>query len=534
MASVSSLALIPAFYPSVLGDEVEKYDSAKGRWSLQRGAACIACRKKKHKCDGQRPVCGRCLRAGTAPDCVYSVPKARAQTLQNKLRDLETQIQVLSTTAAATPNRTTNLSALEPLPFRAPKPWLMKNPAPLGYWWEHDELPVPLRDYLLSIFIQNRRSITFEFNVPRLQQQVALPPTDLDSLHPAFTNAIYMAACHFGPEDLSKYEPVFLRRVQRSLYACLESADKLFDFIRAYALMAMYYYFKGRLTEGHFHGSAAMRFAMACGLHRITPHNPSPSGLLNPPKDDIELGDRIHTFWYLFISDRGGCLWCGLPQSIADEEIETAWPRLMEDYEEGNVWGGEYSSLCEFLGDSEDAASGSSDTVFCQRMKGIVLMERATRLVNQAKQEAPMSDKLAKKFQALRRTTIQFLDSLSSSPAQFEPLDLWHAYLLACSSAHGASILINTTYIDDSGACHKRCISSAGAVVSIVHLLSEADLLRFPGLGWINAFDVLVAERKRIKRLSLPGLKGVEAQLGILRGAMAQLAKFYPTVWNLI
>ncbi|KDQ16049.1 hypothetical protein BOTBODRAFT_31130 [Botryobasidium botryosum FD-172 SS1] len=530
MASISSFALVPALHPSALDEELEKYDSTTGRWSLQRGAACTACRKKKHKCDAQRPICGRCLRAGAISDCVYgSVPKSRAQTLQHKLRDLEGKIQILTAAlSAATPNHTTRVPALPSLPLRAPKPRLTKNPAPLGYWCEQDEIPAPLRDYLLSIFIQNRRPITFEFNVPRLQEQVALPPDNPGSLHPALKNAIYMTACHFGPANLSTYEPVFLRRVRRSLYTSLETLDRLFDFIRAYALMAMYYYFKGRLIEGHFHASAAMSFAMACGLHKITPQNPSNPSLLNPPKDDIELGDRIHTFWFLLIADRGGSLWCGLPQSLADEEIETAWPRPVEDYEKGNIWGGEYSSLCEFLGDSEDAASGSSDTVFCQRMKGIVLMERATRLVNQAKQEDPMDGELAKKFLALRRTTTQFLNSLPSSPARFEPQDLWHACLLACSSAHGASLLIDTTYIDDSDACHKRRMSSAGAVVSIVHLLSEANLLRFPGLGWINAFDVLIAERKRIKRLSLPGLKEVEAQLAILRGAMARLAEFYP------
>jgi len=278
---------------------------------------------------------------------------------------------------------------------------------------------------------------------------------------------------------------------------------------------------------------AAARFAIGCGLNRITPQNPSVLGLLHPPRDNIELGDRIHTFWFLLIVDRGGSLWCGLPQSLTDGEIDTAWPRPVEDYEQGNIWGGRYTSIYNFFADNPRTVCAPSDTVFCQRMKGVILMERAAKLVDQAKHEDPMSSKLSKEIQALRETVTHFIRSLPSSPARFEPQDIWHASLLARSSAYGALMLIDGIFAKHSLECHQRRLSSARAVVAAVQLMTNEDFLHLPlllGLGWITAFDALTDERKRLKQLSMPELNEVQAEIDLMLGAMIRLAAFYPTM----
>ncbi|KDQ16052.1 hypothetical protein BOTBODRAFT_266530 [Botryobasidium botryosum FD-172 SS1] len=389
-----------------------------------------------------------------------------------------------------------------------------------------------MKSYLLAIFIRSRRPIALEFNVSRLQEQAALPPDHPHSLHPALMNAIYMLACHYGSGSLSAYEPIFLKRVRISLYQSLSIGDRLFDFVRAYALTGLYYYYKGRLSEGHFHTSAAARFAIGCGLHKITPRNPSILGLLDPPRDNIELGDRIHTFWFLFIVDRGGSLWCGLPQSLTDKEIDTAWPRPVEDYEKGNPWGERYTSVRSFLTDDPRTICGPSDTVFCQRMKGIILMEHAAKLADRAKQ-VPMSLKLAARIQALRETATYFIDSLPLSPGRFEPVDLWHASLLARTSAHGALMFIDGISAEGSLECRQRRLYSARAVAATVRLMINEDFLHLPlllGLTWFTAFDALKAEQKRLKRLSMPELKEVEDELDLMLKAMVRLSAFYPTM----
>lgn len=64
---------------------------------LQRGSACLSCRKRKMKCDGSRPVCQQCSRANRAADCEYDdgKTKTRTQILQEKIQRLESRIHEL-------------------------------------------------------------------------------------------------------------------------------------------------------------------------------------------------------------------------------------------------------------------------------------------------------------------------------------------------------------------------------------------------------------------------------------------------------
>lgn len=57
---------------------------------------CLACRRRKTKCDGVKPVCQRCARLGG--ECVYDPPERTPQTvrLQTRLRKLENELRSLS------------------------------------------------------------------------------------------------------------------------------------------------------------------------------------------------------------------------------------------------------------------------------------------------------------------------------------------------------------------------------------------------------------------------------------------------------
>jgi hypothetical protein len=70
-------------------------------------------------------------------------------------------------------------------------------------------------------------------------------------------NAIYLLGCHYAPGgSLAHLEPMFLSKARASLAESLEHADRLKDFLFASALLACYFYFKGRLLEGQHHNSA--------------------------------------------------------------------------------------------------------------------------------------------------------------------------------------------------------------------------------------------------------------------------------------
>ncbi|KAI0737938.1 fungal-specific transcription factor domain-containing protein [Daedaleopsis nitida] len=65
--------------------------------ALQRGMACLCCRKRKMKCDGARPVCAQCSKASRADECSYYEKKrtSRTQLLQAKITKLEARLREL-------------------------------------------------------------------------------------------------------------------------------------------------------------------------------------------------------------------------------------------------------------------------------------------------------------------------------------------------------------------------------------------------------------------------------------------------------
>ncbi|KAF5373124.1 hypothetical protein D9758_001483 [Tetrapyrgos nigripes] len=64
---------------------------------LQRGLACLSCRKRKLKCDGKKPVCTSCIKMKRAEECEYEDrrQKSRTQKLKEKLSKLEERIKEL-------------------------------------------------------------------------------------------------------------------------------------------------------------------------------------------------------------------------------------------------------------------------------------------------------------------------------------------------------------------------------------------------------------------------------------------------------
>lgn len=73
------------------------------------------------------------------------------------------------------------------------------------------------------------------------------------------------------------------------------------------SMLGLYYYFKGRLLEGHIHTAHATRFAMTLEVHkldsRIFHEEPTiSSGRVFGverwrPQDALELGEAINLWW---------------------------------------------------------------------------------------------------------------------------------------------------------------------------------------------------------------------------------------------
>ncbi|KAI0648376.1 hypothetical protein C8Q79DRAFT_999736 [Trametes meyenii] len=82
--------------------------------ALQRGMACLCCRKRKMKCDGARPVCAQCSKANRASECQYYEKKrtSRTQLLQAKITKLEARLRELE--AEQTPEPSSSSASQSP------------------------------------------------------------------------------------------------------------------------------------------------------------------------------------------------------------------------------------------------------------------------------------------------------------------------------------------------------------------------------------------------------------------------------------
>ncbi|KAG9100000.1 hypothetical protein FRC06_004639 [Ceratobasidium sp. 370] len=86
---------------------------------LQRGSACLSCRKRKLKCDAARPACRKCLTAGRPDECVYDdgKQKTRTQLLQEKVKELEEKLLSLESTNGASEDGSVEESPDQPPPL---------------------------------------------------------------------------------------------------------------------------------------------------------------------------------------------------------------------------------------------------------------------------------------------------------------------------------------------------------------------------------------------------------------------------------
>ncbi|KAG9076957.1 hypothetical protein FS749_011202 [Ceratobasidium sp. UAMH 11750] len=204
--------------------------------ALQRGSACLTCRRRKLKCDANKPACTSCVRTGRSQTCSYDdgLPKSRVQILTGKVRDLEEKILAMESARNGSPagpshqEQSTPASSADTLPylpmmptgdavafdlFSPPGPaqdldtWkslatgtsglvdlaatlaiptqlpfprqsVLDNLQKLTPWWEQDEVPSGMQHHLLGIFLPRRWEVGTEIDVSRLWASLSEPPAN--------------------------------------------------------------------------------------------------------------------------------------------------------------------------------------------------------------------------------------------------------------------------------------------------------------------------------------------------------------------
>ncbi|KDQ09055.1 hypothetical protein BOTBODRAFT_179386 [Botryobasidium botryosum FD-172 SS1] len=526
--------------------------------ALTRGKACKMCRQRKRRCDAGKPICAACIKVGLSFHCEYddehaARPKKQShlKILEGKIGELEGHIQLLETTKRA--------AVEEPAPIGLPSTFQTPRPRPTlpldgvggrhpsippliqdpheDAWVQQGTVPPNIRDDLISVFVRYRWQFAFEFNVPRFINSLKLPPSHPNAPHPALLNAIFLNGCFYSQTRLRRYESVFYRRTFKELARSLANVDRLFDFLRASALAACYFFGAGRVVEGYTCLSAALRFAIGCGFHTLSSLSLDTGSPLMPPCTDlVELGDRINTFWTLFCLDRVGSLVSGLPYTIGDEKITTIWPCPWDCYKDGAKMSQPAGSIMSMYDPSLLLPPCQSENYQTLRAKSVALLHRASILSAQARTADSVGEPLRREILSTCKATSVFAGTLPPFCVQadhIEDPDAVRSILaIAFTAAHAAVIQIYGIFAQDNPAAHDRQLKSARAAMVVVKEMRAAQFSYIPiFLGWslTPVHEFLVKEKLRHDALGdKEGARSLQTDIDILLHTLKRVGELFP------
>ncbi|KAJ7767140.1 hypothetical protein B0H16DRAFT_351762 [Mycena metata] len=341
---------------------------------LRRGKACLNCRHLKIRCDGVRPVCGPCTRVPKDDDCEFTDVSSRTKELQATINRLKARVKELEDPNAISP--TMVLTQPDPLgPVASGSSlWARRSPPTSGSISEssdvisspdaesnpsclaNQEPPFAMVQTLLDHFLSHASQFGFFMHPDRFRASalLQLPLGHPARPSPAVLCAVYLWGIHLSrSEPLVSYEAIFVRRAQQHISTELTDGAHPVHRIhtmQAHILLSTYFLRNKQFLEAEFHINGAVTLALGYHLHKIRSSRPSPPPLLgaslftevflDPPRDNIEEGERIRGLWAVIYSQNNLLMTVGTANNLSILEspglqIDTPWPLDMTEYELG-------------------------------------------------------------------------------------------------------------------------------------------------------------------------------------------------------
>ncbi|KAF7350560.1 Transcriptional activator protein acu-15 [Mycena sanguinolenta] len=314
-----------------------------GRPTSHVPKACNNCRRRKIRCDGERPICSRCRvqPPRSLTPCTYSHTPvggtSSSQTeliegMQNRIDELEHQVQILS---GQDPTRVFLSEPYSNQPFNESPLALdiLYNSMPFLGTPSSIEEPPGLNETLIDAFLRHfSRHHLFFLASTEFKQSALLS----NLLPPGLLNAVVLWANHISANSIadSRYsdEQLLARAVHhvaRGVAVVDPSPQRILHMIQAEVLLALYYLDGGRLLEGNYHRAGAASLAFSMGLHQIGSSSQG-SYSLNTAQmggDGLSRTEMIDAFWSVVILNNCFVVASDVPSSIpCDALISTPWP----------------------------------------------------------------------------------------------------------------------------------------------------------------------------------------------------------------
>ncbi|KAH9932465.1 uncharacterized protein B0H18DRAFT_25848 [Fomitopsis serialis] len=551
--------------------------------TLQRGKACLRCRKRKMRCDGAKPACQQCVRAKKGDACEYDdgKGKTRTQLMREHIARLELRVKELeglehsspsvtlfdphsqtpyysgssSSSSHGSPGTYSLPTSASPTPFQPESSWetqwenMADFAGPVSEPYNpSEEPPLELAQMLLEIFLPHRHQCGLELHPDRLRESLTLPSSE--RRHPVLMNAIYLWACYLSrPGSLCEHEPHYLSRALSAMTDAIQYPSKVIDVIQASCILSVYYLSNGRLFEGSYHSTVASSLAVQFGLHQIDVDERTPLSSaedwdstfrLEPAKDTIERGERILTFWQVYNLDRCWSVALQRPSTIPDSDhpwtcISTPWPQSMDEYACGDIDVGNASPTVQgfFMHQAQTSNMVSGFSTAALRAKASALFEAANRLSSSWSSQVPSSNAFMDNFRVLEHTITRFASTLLPLHQLGAALpEDKYTLIMVHSLAHAAMVRLHFPFMENDAISREKCLRSARGMILVSKHIVDMDFeFLDPLIGpcWSSAAKVLESELLRLQS-SWPPMNSLEIQgeLGAVLFVMTKLSARFP------
>ena len=329
--------------------------------------ACIACRRKKIRCSGEKPACKHCLRSRIP--CVYKVTtrKAAPRTdymamLDKRLKRMEDRVVKLIPKESLPSVANVGRSVVKPpLPGAPPKtPTTKKRPAEEAFGNELDEwskskgadpdaagrasrgkesddnrLLTEGAESLPSKEIQEHLAeVYFDFvygqSYPLLHKPSFMRRLAAGKVPPVLILAMCGISARFSTHPQLRTEPCFLRGdnwAERAREIALKRYDTPnITILIVYLLLGLHEFGTCQGGRSWMFGGMAQRMAYALQLHKENEYDPLLNDADKKPLSATDREIRRRTMWSCFLMDRFNSSGTDRPLFVHEQYIEVQLP----------------------------------------------------------------------------------------------------------------------------------------------------------------------------------------------------------------
>ncbi|KAH9919498.1 uncharacterized protein BXZ73DRAFT_92090 [Epithele typhae] len=470
---------------------------------LNRGAACLPCRKLKAKCDGNKPACSRCITNSRPDDCEYATGAevTRSRLLEENIALLEARIRELENPNESTPSvqlhdprgrgstASTSVPAIPLYPVAGALPAATADPSPQE------------AQMLVQTFMTHASQLGFFLNPTRfMRRQNNGPGTE------ALVASVYLWGSKLSSSSMLRAcETTFMDRATQAALACQTTppaAHTVLHMLQAEVLLANYFFSNNRVLEGRYHAIAAVALATGSRLHLLDPRNLG--------TDTIAAGERIQAFWIVAAMDKSWAAMMNTPSYIQCHNGRAN----IHAYEQGILLqpNAMYTVIDYVRGHVDD--SGEAFSPHATRIKACAIYDHAVYVTSQFRPDMPDRDGFMVRYQAadalVQRVHGALVALRPRTPDDRREVLVSRTFLCA------AAIQLHAPFASAQPAAWQRSICAATAAaraLEIVDLNQTPHLDPVVAILWTHICRTLVSEMRRVRRGAAPILAADERRV---------------------